>query len=89
MPDSVAVIGCGPGGMFFCHALQRKRKELLERGELIDHLPRVTVFERASSPGGVWRSDRNNVPDLSTEKKEAEFECSIESCSTQMVTSLL
>jgi hypothetical protein len=85
MPDSVAVIGCGPGGMFFCHALETKRKELLDRGELIDHLPRVTVFERASGPGGVWRSDRNAVFDLREEKKETEFECSVERCGTQMV----
>jgi cation diffusion facilitator CzcD-associated flavoprotein CzcO len=71
IPASVAIIGCGPGGMFFCHALERKRKELLDRGELIDHLPNVTVFERASGPGGVWRSDRNhNFSDLREEKRK-------------------
>lgn len=59
--DSVAVIGCGPGGMFFCHALETKRREMIARGESVVHLPHVTVFERASGPGGVWRSQRRSV----------------------------
>lgn len=48
-PLDVALIGCGPGGMMFLHALNKAKKE---GGEL---LPNVTCFERASSSGGVWR----------------------------------
>jgi protoporphyrinogen oxidase len=59
MPESIVVIGCGPAGMFFCHAMETMRREMLERGESIDNLPSVTVFERDASPGGVWRSERN------------------------------
>mmetsp|Transcript_15855 Transcript_15855/g.29926 ORF Transcript_15855/g.29926 Transcript_15855/m.29926 type:complete len:595 (-) Transcript_15855:654-2438(-) len=63
---TVAVIGCGPGGMFFLHALATKRKQLLAAGDFLafKKLPVVTVFEKSSSPGGVWRSDRNrNIVD--------------------------
>ena len=58
---TVAVIGCGPSGMFFLHALAEKRKGLREEGDIegLSRLPQVTVFERSSSPGGVWRNDRN------------------------------
>lgn len=57
----IAVAGCGPGGMFFLHALATKRKQLLAAGDTLalKKLPIVTVFEKSSSPGGVWRSDRN------------------------------
>ena len=72
MPDSVVVIGCGPGGLFFCHALETKRREMLARGESVENLPNVTVFERASSPGGVWRSERTfgSSPSIAEEKKD-------------------
>jgi cation diffusion facilitator CzcD-associated flavoprotein CzcO len=73
MPDSVVVIGCGPGGMFFCHALETKRREMIARGESVANLPHVTVFERAGSPGGVWRSQRSfSSSDPAEEKKEAD-----------------
>jgi len=57
---TVAVIGGGPGGMFFCHALERYRHELMEKGDEqgLSALPIVTCFERAPGPGGVWRADR-------------------------------
>jgi len=57
---SVVVIGCGPAGMFFLHALATKRKQLQQEENFaaLAALPRVTVFERTSSPGGVWRSKR-------------------------------
>lgn len=71
MPESIAVIGCGPGGMFFCHALETRRREMEARGESTDDLPQVTVFERAPSPGGVWRSERNQQ--LEEEKKEPDM----------------
>lgn len=59
--NTVAVIGCGPGGMFFLHALATKRKQLEDAGDIegLMKLPIVTVFEKSASPGGVWRSDRN------------------------------
>jgi hypothetical protein len=80
MPESVAVIGCGPGGMFFCHAMEAKRRELEGNPEALATLPQVTAFERASGPGGVWRSERNNHSTddtavgggIAEEKKEAE-----------------
>lgn len=57
---TVAVIGCGPGGMFFLHAVATKRRMMEEAGDTegMKKLPDVTVFERSSDPGGVWRSNR-------------------------------
>lgn len=52
-PLDVVLIGCGPAGMMFLHALSEKRKAL--KPEHAESLPNVTCFERASSPGGVWR----------------------------------
>ena len=56
----VAIIGCGPSGMFFLHALAHRRKRLEAEGdvEAMAMLPDVTCFERSSTPGGVWKSDR-------------------------------
>jgi hypothetical protein len=53
----VVVIGCGPGGMFFLHALATKRRKLEEAcdAEGLAAFPEVTVYEKASDPGGVWR----------------------------------
>ena len=57
-PPRVVVIGCGPGGMFFCHALETQRRQLQEKGDSagLARLPIVTCFEVASGPGGVWRT---------------------------------
>ena len=46
--------------MFFLHALATRRKELTEQGDhdALKALPQVTVFERSSAPGGVWKSNR-------------------------------
>jgi len=57
-PTSVAIIGCGPGGMSFLHAVAMRRKKLEDDGDLeaLVRLPVVTCFERSSSPGGVWRN---------------------------------
>lgn len=44
--------------MFFCHALETQKKELLANGEDVSGFPIVQCFERAPGPGGVWRSDR-------------------------------
>lgn len=55
--NKVVVIGSGPAGMFFLHALAMKREKWEEAGDMESLLamPDVTVFEKASSPGGVWR----------------------------------
>ena len=48
--------------MFFLHALATKRKQLQEQGDIrgLKALPQVTVFEKTSSPGGVWKSNRKD-----------------------------
>lgn len=58
-PPRVAVIGCGPGGMSVLHALAIRRQKLEEAGdeEGLSRLPLITVYERSSSPGGVWKAD--------------------------------
>eukprot|EP00588_Corethron_pennatum_P008632 CAMPEP_0194271264 /NCGR_PEP_ID=MMETSP0169-20130528/5098_1 /TAXON_ID=218684 /ORGANISM="Corethron pennatum, Strain L29A3" /LENGTH=659 /DNA_ID=CAMNT_0039013573 /DNA_START=321 /DNA_END=2300 /DNA_ORIENTATION=+ len=56
-PPKICLIGIGPGGMYFLHALAAKQKQLEEQNAvdaLLD-LPEVTAYERASTPGGVWR----------------------------------
>lgn len=62
VPPTVAVIGCGPGGMSFLHTIATKRKQLKESGDMrgLMKLPEVTVFEKAADPGGVWRTNRKN-----------------------------
>jgi len=45
---TVALIGCGPAGMSFLHALQKRKSD----GKAV---PTVTCYERASSVGGIWR----------------------------------
>jgi len=58
---TVCLIGCGPAGMNFLHAVaERKAKGL--------SVPQVTCFERADSPGGIWR----DVPDDDKERKKPE-----------------
>lgn len=60
---SVGIIGCGPSGMFFLHALSLKRKMLEEANDLegLAKLPSlVTCFERSSNPGGLWRVSNTN-----------------------------
>ena len=48
-PLSVAVIGGGPSGLFFCHAMEHMKQET---GREIS----VTCFEKSSQPGGIWRA---------------------------------
>jgi cation diffusion facilitator CzcD-associated flavoprotein CzcO len=54
-PLKVAVIGGGPGAMFFCHSYNKQRRQQEEDGDPIQEL-QITCFEKQSSPGGVWRS---------------------------------
>lgn len=70
----VAIIGCGPSGMFFLHTLAHRRKRLEAEGDMVALalLPDVTCFERSSSPGGVWRSDR--VEDKGDDKCTGMYE---------------
>lgn len=48
-PLSIAVIGAGPSGLFFCHAMEYMMKKT---GKVVS----VTCFEKSSQPGGIWRS---------------------------------
>jgi len=54
---TVAVIGCGPSGMFFLHALATRRKKLADANDAdgLAVLPQVTCFEMSEGPGGIWR----------------------------------
>ena len=53
---SVALIGCGPGGMFFLHALATKRNEMAKNNDIdgMRKLPTVKCFEASNTPGGSW-----------------------------------
>ena len=64
---TVAVIGCGPAGMFFLRQLELERSRLeaqLSLGEPTEAeaearlraLPRPTVYEKDSRCGGLWQS---------------------------------
>jgi hypothetical protein len=68
----VAIIGFGPGGMSFCHALETKRRELETNGDwgAIAKLPVVCAFERASTHGGLWRDVNNNDAQQDEEEDE-------------------
>ena len=57
-PTTVALIGCGPSGMFFLHALATRRRELELSGDVkgLAQLPLVTCYEASDAPGGIWRS---------------------------------
>jgi len=59
---TVAVIGCGPSGMFFLHALATQRQSLVQQKawDKLAKLPLVTVYERSSTPGGLWSSPSPN-----------------------------
>lgn len=59
----IAIMGCGPGGMFFLHALALRKQKLEDEGNTaaIAALPEVTCFERSASAGGLWRADRKKT----------------------------
>jgi cation diffusion facilitator CzcD-associated flavoprotein CzcO len=63
-PPTVGVIGCGPGGMSFLHAIATRRRKLEEDGdeEGLSKLPIISVFERSSTAGGVWKSSKDDSP---------------------------
>lgn len=62
-PPTVALIGCGPSGMFFLHALASRRKRLMDANDAngLAVLPRVTCFESSDKPGGIWRSQEDTT----------------------------
>ena len=70
------MIGCGPGGMSFLHAVASRRKKLLEDNDLegLKKIPLVTCFERNSLPGGVWRSTEEE-PELCSTSNMNTNEC--------------
>lgn len=51
--------------MFYCHALEKRRFELIKKGDkaAVTALPVVTCFERAPGPGGIWRAERSFDPE--------------------------
>eukprot|EP00536_Pseudo-nitzschia_multiseries_P018002 jgi/Psemu1/227386/e_gw1.2038.8.1 len=57
---TIAIIGGGPAAMFFCHALEIQKKELVSNGEDVSGFPTVQCYERSPGPGGVWRCDRKH-----------------------------
>ena len=59
-PIDVALIGCGPGGMAFLHALSNLRKEQGADGPASKI--NVTCFERSASAGGIWRDVPEDDP---------------------------
>ena len=67
--NTICVIGGGPGALFFCHALETQKQALIHTRcggsyaqfcQRYPAWPSVTCYERASGPGGVWRSDRSH-----------------------------
>ena len=46
------VIGGGPSGLFFTHAVNK-----IVEGEKDSRTVEVTIFERSALPGGQWQSD--------------------------------
>jgi len=56
---NVALIGCGPGGMCFLHALN-KAKQADPNGPASK--VNVNCFERAASSGGIWRDVPKDDP---------------------------
>ena len=63
-PLDVCLIGCGPAGMMFLHAVSEKKKN----EDAKYPVPNVTCYERAAVPGGIWR----DVPEDDPERKEEE-----------------
>ena len=67
------MIGGGPAGIFFCHAVETQRRKMMNEGNeaaVVASLPVVTCFERAPGPGGVWRSERTFAAAGDTEEKK-------------------
>jgi thioredoxin reductase len=61
---SIAVIGAGPSGLFFCHSIEKIAQK---SGRKIA----VTCFERSSQPGGIWRMANASAEDNTTDMYDA------------------
>ncbi|KAL3914369.1 MAG: hypothetical protein SGILL_006126 [Bacillariaceae sp.] len=57
-PLKVAVIGGGPGAMFFCHSYAKMSRA---SGNAIKQPLEITCFEKKQSPGGVWRASKHQT----------------------------
>ncbi|EJK64659.1 hypothetical protein THAOC_14584 [Thalassiosira oceanica] len=58
-PVRIAVIGGGPSGLFFAHAVNKilsGEEDNFERRRI-----EITIFEKSSRPGGVWQSSAEAV----------------------------
>mmetsp|Transcript_36073 Transcript_36073/g.78997 ORF Transcript_36073/g.78997 Transcript_36073/m.78997 type:complete len:647 (+) Transcript_36073:92-2032(+) len=79
-PLTVAIVGCGPGGMFFLHAIETYRRELKAAGlhEKAAQLPVATCYDKASAPGGVWRPQRSFQSGEDVLDEESSKEGSVE-----------
>lgn len=64
-PLEVALVGCGPAGMMFLHALNQRKKQGAE------NLPNVTCYELHASAGGVWK----DVPEDDKERTKEDSRC--------------
>jgi len=64
-PLDVALVGCGPAGMMFLHALNQRKKQGAE------NLPNVTCYELHASAGGVWK----DVPEDDKERTKEDNKC--------------
>ena len=58
-PLRVAVIGAGPSGLFFCHAVEKILQQQ-RMAECNNRIVEVTAFERSSHPGGLWQNKNEN-----------------------------
>ena len=67
-PLRVAVIGAGPSGLFFCHAVEKNlQQRRMNEGNNVRVIEgsnnrnvEVTAFERSSHPGGLWQNKNEN-----------------------------
>lgn len=68
LAPTVVIIGCGPSGISFLHAVALRKQKMEDEGDLegLSKLPIVTCFERAAEPGGVWRAQRACLSDMVT-----------------------
>lgn len=65
-PLTIAVIGGGPSGLFFCHAIESyvRKQEQEQQQHQKQHRPiKVVCFEKSSQPGGVWRAAADSASD--------------------------
>lgn len=84
-PVKVAVIGGGPSGMFFCHAMHRQNAL---RGLNPQDRVQVTCFEQSDMPGGVWKALSNCHPLTSRKDDEPPPHWNEDDSSTQVTPSM-